>query len=475
MQVIANSNRKLLLFFLVSAVIFKMLTFFFSVIDIDESTYLLIGKEIFKGNWLYVDYYDTKPPGIFLIFGFIELITAHGIFFTRLLAALLVGITSYLLFKLKLKISGNRYASIFAGLAYLILASMYRFTFAANTEIFFIFFTILAFNIFFSNKGHVKYFLGGLMAGIGFTIKYVVAFDILAYGAFLTYLLFIKKMPFKEFLKAGILILLGLIIPISAVALTYALAGHFHAFQQFAFSFLVNYQDAHELKNYWDYILDIHLKYLPAFVFFYYLLYRNVIRMGKHPVSFFAVGWVIMVYLSVFLQKKSITHYSIQVFPVMAFVLADIFILPNKTGKYIKKYTRQFFVRTFGILLIINLINQSYYLTRRDIPREIAAYIEPRLDKDDIVYVPAYKHIIYYLLDQPPPTPWVHPTLFAYRHHKESLGIDVNQEVEKILQKEPEFVAFRIDPYMYEHKEYFYEHYEEVKAFGNKIFLYKRK
>jgi hypothetical protein len=78
-----------------------MFTFFFSLIDIDESTYLIIGKEIFKGNILYVDYFDTKPIGIFRIFGLLETITGQGIFISRLLAAILVGLTAYYLYRLK--------------------------------------------------------------------------------------------------------------------------------------------------------------------------------------------------------------------------------------------------------------------------------------------------------------------------------------------------------------------------------------
>ncbi len=471
----SSSDRKLLLFFIITAIIFKILTFFYSVIDIDESTYLLIGKEIFDGKLLYVDYYDTKPIGIFLIFGFVDLITGNGIIFTRLIAAILVGLTAFLLYRIKLKTSQNKYASVFAGLAYLILASMYRLTYAANTEIFFIFFTVLSFYIFFCWKKQSRFFIGALVAGTGFIIKYLVAFDLLAYGLFLVYLVFLGKMKIAKLFQAGVLMLAGFIIPVGIVMISYILLSHFEEFQRFSFSFLINYQDTNAMKNYLDFILDIHLKYLPAFIFFYYLLFINVLKLKRKPVSFFKITWFVMAVLAVVSLKKSNTHYFIQTFPAIAFILSDIFVLPNRAGVYIKKHSTVFFTGLMLILLIISLVNQSYYIFRRDIPREVAGYVEEKLDDGEIVYVPGYKQIIYYFLDQSPPTPYVHPTMFVYDYHIKGLNINTHKEVGKVLAKEPRFIIFCIESYMHGHEEYFNKNYKEVKVFDEDVFVYERR
>lgn len=468
-----KSDKKLLLFFIVTAIVFKCLTFWFSVIDIDESTYLLIGKEVVNGKLLYVDCYDTKPIGIFLIFGLIDFLTGNGIVFSRILAAVLVGITAYMIFKLKLKTSSDRYASIFAGLAYLILASMYRFTYAANTELFFIFFTVLSFYIFFKWKHPSKYFVGGLIAGIGFIIKYLVAFDLLAFGLFLVYLFVLGKMKFVKLIQAGIIMIIGFVLPVGFVTLTYWSMGHFEEFRQFSFSFLMNYQGSNTMQKYFDFILDIHLKYLPAFIFFYYLLILNIFKIRKQPIAFFKVSWFALTVIAVVSLKKSNTHYFIQIFPVMSYILADIFIFPNKTGNYIKNHTTTFFVWLMIVLLIISLVNQSYYIFRKDIPKEISIYLKKNLDEGEIVYVSGYKHIIYYLIGQSPPTPYVHPTMFVYKYHIEGLHINTYDEVGKVLQKLPKYIIYRIDPYMHGHEEYFYVNYEEVKVFDEAVFIYK--
>ncbi len=470
-----SADKNLLLFFLVAALVFKVFTFFYSVIDIDESTYLLIGKELFKGKILYVDYYDTKPIGIFLIFGLLETITGQGILFSRLLAALIIGLTSFYLYRLKLIITGNRYVSIFAGIIYLILASMYRFTYAANTELFFIFFTILSFNILFKGERDFRFFAGGLIAGFGFIIKYMVAFDMLAYALFLLFLVFKQRMRFLKLMKAGILLFTGFIIPVGMVILFYTIIGHLEEFQSFSFSFLMKYQQATGMQEYWKMVIDVHVKYLPAFILFYYFLYRNFLRIPKQSYSFFVIIWTVMTYIAVLSLKKPNTHYVIQVFPVMAFVIADIFAIPNRSGDFIKKHAAQFLSWTVGILLIISLINQLYYVFKNDHPRQIARYLEERMDKDGIIYVSGYKHIIYYLLEQPPPTPYVHPTMFVYADHINKLDIDLDREIGLVLDQKPQFIVYRIDSYMYGHEAYFLRNYEKSAEFDNNIYVYKRK
>jgi hypothetical protein len=58
---------RFLLLFCLLAVTLRFFSFFPSVIDHDESTYLEIARMLLSGKILYVDMVDIKPPGIFLI------------------------------------------------------------------------------------------------------------------------------------------------------------------------------------------------------------------------------------------------------------------------------------------------------------------------------------------------------------------------------------------------------------------------
>ena len=58
----------ILIFFLTVSVGLRFFSFFPSVLDHDESTYLIIGRDILNGKILYTDVTDTKPVGIFLFY-----------------------------------------------------------------------------------------------------------------------------------------------------------------------------------------------------------------------------------------------------------------------------------------------------------------------------------------------------------------------------------------------------------------------
>ena len=62
-----------------------------SVIDHDESTYIVIGQAVWRGELLYTDVWDTKPAGIFLLFGFILKLFGGSIFTIRMLATVAIG------------------------------------------------------------------------------------------------------------------------------------------------------------------------------------------------------------------------------------------------------------------------------------------------------------------------------------------------------------------------------------------------
>lgn len=62
------SEKYIWLAFLTVSVLLRLFSFFPSVLDHDESTYLIIGREILQGKELYTDVTDTKPAGIFLFY-----------------------------------------------------------------------------------------------------------------------------------------------------------------------------------------------------------------------------------------------------------------------------------------------------------------------------------------------------------------------------------------------------------------------
>ena len=167
--------------------ILRFFSFFPSVINHDESTYLVIANALLRGEIYFVDAVDTKPIGIFIVFALFQQIFGSSIVLLRLAVAIWLVTTAYLLYKTKLKIDQSFNGAIASGIIYLLLNSIFTFYgVSPNTELFFNLFTILAIYLII-DQGEARtwvYLVAGLCLGAGFVIKYVVLFDAFAIALF---------------------------------------------------------------------------------------------------------------------------------------------------------------------------------------------------------------------------------------------------------------------------------------------------
>jgi len=178
-----NPNIVFLIFMLVSVGL-RFFSFFPSVLGHDESTYLIIGRDILHGKSLYADVTDTKPAGIFLFYAGLEYLFGSSIFWKRFVFALVVGITGFLLYRASQKLFRQNKVAFASGLIYIIYTSIWNYHGRSpNTELLFNACTAGAL-LLFLNKNKVYYPLAGLIMGIGFMIKYLNLFDFAAFLLF---------------------------------------------------------------------------------------------------------------------------------------------------------------------------------------------------------------------------------------------------------------------------------------------------
>ena len=178
------SDKKLLFIFILISTILRLFSFSPSVLDHDESTYMIIGRDILNGKSLYTDVTDTKPVGIFLFYALLEFLFGDSIFLKRLVFAIIVGITAYLISGVSKKMFGNTRVAFASGLIYIIYTSTWTLHGRSpNTELLFNLTTISTL-LLFLNPRKSNFFLGGLITGIGFIIKYLVLFDLAAFMLF---------------------------------------------------------------------------------------------------------------------------------------------------------------------------------------------------------------------------------------------------------------------------------------------------
>jgi len=468
----------ILLIYCVLAVFLRFFSFFPSVIDHDESTYLEIARMLLNGKTLYVDMVDIKPPGIFLILAGFQSVFSYSLFVIRLLVAIWIALTSFILYLSARVLLSDGRAAVASGIIYIFFISTWSFYGISITpEIFFNIFTISALFVLIKNKKPVRYFWAGLFAGIGFFIKYLVLFDFTAFVLFFL-VLEIRKLKlggipvFFRLVFAGI----GFLIPFMMANLWYYLNGHFDAFYNITYLAPSKYPSEFDPWKMLKFLLDFHLRFLPLFIFYYYALFhRGFSNSSLKTTRNLGILWSLMALVAVLLAGKTFGHYMIQLMLPVSLV-AGVFFFNREAPSRLERFLHSKIALVAFMVLILGVSAMKIeYILKKDVPREIAAYLEPKLKTEDVIYTGNYHHIIYYLLKKDSPTKYVHRSLLTAEHHIHALDIDAEREFQQIMAQRPVYIIVKKEYPVKTMQDFIRENYKFEKEFDGEVFLFKRK
>jgi hypothetical protein len=93
------------------------------LIEVDENFYLLVGDRMLHGAMPYVDIWDRKPIGLFLIFAAIRLLGGDGIIQAQIVATLFVAATGWVIARIAAQMAGIAAAAV-AGILYMLLLNL---------------------------------------------------------------------------------------------------------------------------------------------------------------------------------------------------------------------------------------------------------------------------------------------------------------------------------------------------------------
>ncbi|HMR43652.1 MAG TPA: glycosyltransferase family 39 protein, partial [Saprospiraceae bacterium] len=270
-----NKNWHWCLLFVGLAVIIRFPTFFLSVIDHDESTYLVIADEWLNGKTLYKDLIDLKPPGIFLIFAAYIKLFGESIFGLRVFGSVIIGLTAFMLFLVLKKFELRNRSACFAGLAYLLMTT-FHFSLAVNTEIFMNFFHVLAFLLVFQFRNTVGWFGFGLLFGLSFCVKYLALFDYVFLGAFCLYSFTDRNELFsaKNITRLA-LTGLGFVLPFFLTNLYFYATENFEEFAFITYEAPGNYVAEVQWTDRLLYFLNMNVTFIFFAVPFYFGIFSN--------------------------------------------------------------------------------------------------------------------------------------------------------------------------------------------------------
>lgn len=365
-------NQKLIIFlaFLLLSFFLRFWTLFVSVLDKDESIYILGADSLLNGNLPYIEIWDHKPPGIFILFSLTMLIFGKSIVSIRILSIIATTFTSYFLYRIAVNIDEKQGEKIglLAGSLYAIF-SLHNDGAAANGEILFAPFVTGAFVFLFQERklSNIKVFLIGLILGIGMQIKYLVIMDVLGLvlvGSLLrkeegirkkegvgitkdegkainSFLEFIQEYFLSRYagrfnifslLKFYIFLGFGLILPAVAVAVIYQFSGYFDeyiyatlttnskyvAMLNFSWSDLLSRLRKQVLGNI---LLWLCLFWSPIYLF---VFARGKLKHERNLIYLFL--WFCCAFLAVLLSKRFYNHYFLQLLPPLCLISGYVII-----------------------------------------------------------------------------------------------------------------------------------------------------
>ncbi len=433
--------RWLLAFFLF-CIALRWGSYFISVINHDESTYIVIADELLRGERYLQDAIDTKPIGIFLIYATLIKITGGAIFFLRLAASFVVALGAWGLYFAGRRATGDERVGLAAGFIYCFANAIFTYYgLSPNTEIYFNTLTIAAMALAVAPRmrpgGDDPFWhwpLAGLLLGLAMIIKPFAAAESLAIGLFMVW--YYRK-NITRMLSSGLALVGAFALPLAGLYLYYAQAQMLDTFYFYTFEV----SGAYPIELAWylrlKYMGDYLLRYSPFVILGAGALVqwrKNQNKAGQRWLWYLLLQFLTVTTV-VLLTGKRFGHYQIQLHPIIALFGAcwwakDVTVFP---------WLRTHFWKKWGIALIIfgaislGTAHFFHYQKKTDRPTIAANYLNTVLQPGETFFGINGWQITYHLTNRPVPTPYVHSSLLYLDHHVRAFQIDELAEAERIL------------------------------------------
>lgn len=446
----------------------RIVSFGFSVLDWDESLFLIMAQDLINGNVPYTLTWDHKPPGIYFIFSVAQIIFGQSVIAIRIITIIFITTSSYLLFRIGKDLLNSWKSGFCAALFYSVF-SLQSGGLAACIEFFYAPFIILGFYMVFAySKNQLKglrYFTLGILFGISFIIKYITIFEFIA---LLIIILSINR-KFNESIKRSfrsiIILISASLIPYTIITFIFYLSGHF---KEFIYSnFTANFIHLHGEFSWedtisffsliWNQIQQNFLLWTSLLFMPFILLKTKRNSVGKAIIVRLFI-WFIFALLGIFYTRVYYENLFLQLLPSLSLITVYIIfnILQIEENKTINN-TAIILILLLGLFYPITNNSQleEFSFTNSvdakntvdsgdqfDKPKIIASYLNNNFDNitKQYLYVVDYEPIIYYLTKSKRPTKYIFPPFLLYTHFSEVAGINPIDELDSIMNHRPIYV-----------------------------------
>lgn len=424
----------------------RWFSFLPSVMDWDESLYLLQAREWARGVWPLSGVWDMHPVGAPAMILIAFTLLGESITTVRLLGAICVMATCYALIALVRAAGGPRSLGLGAALLYaghsVVLGGL-----TTNTEILFAPMVVGAFALALWRGPEWPRLLGmGVLIGLALTIKPVVTPEGCLAFALLAWPTLQARRWGRLFAMAGAYLVLCL-LPTLLVAGLYALRGEFGDWLES--SILAPFQYASEgapaevvrhrvslilLEMHWLFVLPI-----PAL-----LLLRHLSPVLRH-LTWFGFAWFAVAVLAVAVPGHYFDHYFLILLPPLV-LLSAVGIFGAAT--YASPVRGPLLAGGVVVAMMLNpflfdlrkRIMPGLHLGLPDTPTRIADAIRAEMRPGDVVFVANSQPVIYFLTGSPLPTRFPFPAHLTGAFG-DLAGVNMDAELARVLATRPRFIV----------------------------------
>ncbi len=317
-KIIAELNRHHILVFIVlfATFLFRFPSLFEPFWYGDEGIFAAVAKNLTQGGVLYQTAWDNKPPMIYLTYAGIFSLFGVSMFWLRLVTAIVVMSTAAIIYEIGRETLGRQRA-LFASLIFGFLTSLRIIEGnLALTEVFMILPISAAMYLAIRRKfDYTSLGLAGALFAVASLYKQVGAFEAGALGIYV----FLITGKFVEFLKKGVALSAGFIVPFLICILYFARHGIVDEFIFGAYTYYSIYLG--ESPKYAK-LINIS-KFLPAVVAILYGLYKKFKAVKVNHIHLFLL-WTAFSFMGAYFSGRTYGHYLVQATPAVSLLLASI-------------------------------------------------------------------------------------------------------------------------------------------------------
>lgn len=452
-----------------------------AVLDWDESSWLLVGRGMLRGESPYAASWEHGPQGLAVLFAAGQLAFGQSVLTIRLLTWLAVAVEAFLLYRLG-NLLGRRNAA--AGLIAAVLYAVLSLTsdgWAAHRELFLAPLLTAALLLMLASgpamalarRARLTWLAAGLLLGFGLQLKYLYVFDVAAIGV-IGLLALARGWPgtagelVRRTWPLFVALFLGGLAAWAIEAGAFLPGGDFsgYVFGHFTASAAYSGAVAFPLDllqtRLAQQIVDAPLLWLSlALTPVYLVLVTGADSDRRERRAMLALlVWAGLALVDAVFTRRLWVHYFLVLLPPLCLLAALLItgLIRPEAGMGRPR-------RDLALVLLVGAslapvampaaAASAGWLSRHvvrgeplppDAPAEVAAYLRERTAASDQVYVADYEPIVYYLADRKAPTRYAFPPLLIDSQFAAIDRIDPLAELDAIMAQRPRFVVRTAPP-----------------------------